>query len=281
MLVLNPMKRLAEAVNPDGTVAVLEDTIANLEASSNTVAADATTASPAIAPENVAVQNVEDGTIHSITREGATSVGDTTIATSEVLPVEKVNVDEPSISIADEKPVGERWAIAASNVDLSGDWEVIVTDEFKREYDVYLAKLGQPLLVRSVALGIIGQTTEVTEQKDRGRSFLIRGRNIRGIWVRTLVASGTDLGHDDFEPLHVPVMTADSEKVHAESWWEEEGTIHVSWLRGISKYGGGSFESRRYLEDNGDTYVCESTFYPNDKEKRPIALTWRFRRRIR
>ena len=73
-------------------------------------------------------------------------------------------------------------------------------------------------------------------------------------------------------------QTADSEKVDAESWWESEGTVHVSWLRGVSRYGGGSFKSKRYLEDGGETYVCESTFYFNDESKKKNKLTWRFRK---
>jgi hypothetical protein len=128
-----------------------------------------------------------------------------------------------------------------------------------------------------VAVGIIGQTSEETQQTDHGKSLLIRGKNLRGVWDRTLVSSGTDVGIDVYIPLCIPVMTADSEKVEAESWWEEEGTVHVSWLRGVSKYGGGSFESRRYLEDGGDTLVCDSTFYPDDAMKEPNSISWRFR----
>lgn len=74
-------------------------------------------------------------------------------------------------------------------------------------------------------------------------------------------------------------QTADSELVEAESWWESEGTVHVSWLRGVSRYhGGGCFESRRYLEDDGKTYCCESTFHFNDDSREPSKLTWRFRK---
>lgn len=194
-------------------------------------------------------------------------------------------------------PKGKRWATAAPGVDLSGNWELIVNDAFKEEYDLYLADLGQPYLVRSVAVGIIGLTTEETKQMEDGKSLLIRGQNVRGIWDRTLVASGAEVGIDDFKPLRIPVvsssvntlhlflaaahiskiqMTADSEQVEAESWWEEKGRVHVSWLRGVRKYGGGSFESRRYLD--GDEYVCESTFHPDNAEQLPNKICWRFRR---
>ena len=31
---------------------------------------------------------------------------------------------------------------------------------------------------------------------------------------------------------------------------------------GGEKYGGGDFENKRYLTDNGNILVCESTFHP-------------------
>lgn len=75
------------------------------------------------------------------------------------------------------------------------------------------------------------------------------------------------------------IVTADSERVLAESWWENDGRVHVSWTLGVKKYGGGSFESKRYLENNGDVYVCESTFHPDDTEGREKShLTWKFLR---
>lgn len=103
-------------------------------------------------------------------------------------------------------PLGERWAVAGEGVDLSGNWKVVVTEDFKKEYDEYLAKLGQPLIVRTVALGIIGRTTEDLSQTEHGRCLLIRGTNARGVWDRTLVASGTEIGVDEFDPVQIPVM---------------------------------------------------------------------------
>ncbi|CAJ1954964.1 unnamed protein product [Cylindrotheca closterium] len=86
---------------------------------------------------------------------------------------------------------------------------------------------------------------------DDGNSLFIRGENAKGIWERELVTSGTEVGKPEFEPLLVPIMTADSEKVEAETWWEGGGAIHVSILHGVLKqYGGGAFESRRFLEDD-------------------------------
>jgi hypothetical protein len=156
---------------------------------------------------------------------------------------------------------------SASNVDLSGEWNIIVSDAFKEEYDKYLTLLGQPLLVRSVALSIVSMTTESTEQNDEGMMLSIRGRNVRGTWERTLMT-----------PEITRIVTADGEDVEAEAWWENSGTVHRSWLRGVSKYGGGDFESKRYLESNGKVLVCESTFHPRDATRENARVTWRFLR---
>jgi hypothetical protein len=183
-------------------------------------------------------------------------------------------------------PIGDRWAISAPDTDLSGKWELIITKEFKKEYDIYLGCLGQPKLVRSVALSppVIGKTFEELIQTDSGRSLFIHGVNIRGTWDRTLVASGTSLKENTFVPLQVAITTVDSEPVEAESWWEDQGRVHMSYLRGVTMYGGGSFVSRRYYEekemnkDDDEVYACESSFVFNDTKKEPNSLTWRFRR---
>jgi len=182
-------------------------------------------------------------------------------------------------------PKGDRWAIAAPDVDLSGKWELIVTADFKKKYDKYLDRLGQPRLVRSVALSgpVIGQTMEELIQIDQGQSLQIRGKNVRGTWDRTLVASGTTKQSDLCEPLIVPIQTVDQEMVQSEAWWEDQGKAHVSWMRGVSMYGGGSFYSRRYLEekeheDDETVYACEGFFEFNDPKKENNELTWRFRR---
>jgi hypothetical protein len=213
---------------------------------------------------------------------GTTTTTTTTTMLASTTEIPIVGNDDTTIKVvSDERPVGDRWALSAPDVDLTGQWELIVDDEFRKQYDNYLTRLDQPLLVRSVALSIIGQTKEETVQTDHGRSLLIRGKNVRGIWDRTLVASGTDgqsEDKDDYSPLHIPIMSADSEQVQAESWWEDNGQVHISWLRGVTKYGGGAFESRRYLTDDGNVYVCESVFYPNNKKKDPNPITWKFRR---
>jgi hypothetical protein len=178
------------------------------------------------------------------------------------------------------RPKGKRWAVSAPNIDFTGTWSLINTEEFRKEYDEYLTRLGQPLIVRSVALSIIGLTSEQFTQSDDGRELCIRGQNFRGVWERTLIASApeSDKDADSFEPTLVEIVSADSEKVFAEAWWEKEGTVHRSWIRGVTKYGGGDFESIRYLDDNGRVMVCESTFHPTDENQPKANVTWRFQR---
>ncbi len=176
-------------------------------------------------------------------------------------------------------PKGNRWAISAPDVDLSAVWKIVVDDKFKEEYDNYLKNLGQPALVRSIAVNIVELTTEEVVQGDDGRTLSIKGKNLRGVWERTLISSGADYDHDfneeEDEHDRVDIITADKEKVLAEAWWEEEGTVHRSYLRGVKKYGGGDFESRRYLKDGGETLVCESVFHPSEG-KEPAVIKWTF-----
>jgi len=105
-------------------------------------------------------------------------------------------------------PEGKRWAVGASGVDeqFSGEWQLCVDDQFKKGYDRYLANLGQPLLVRTVALGLIGRTKEELRMSDNGKLLVIIGENARGIWERELITSGTEVGKPEFEPLHFPIL---------------------------------------------------------------------------
>jgi hypothetical protein len=73
-----------------------------------------------------------------------------------------------------------------------------------------------------------------------------------------------------------PIITADDEAVEVASWWEENGTVHKSWVVGGKKYGGGDFENKRYLTDDGNILVCESIFHPNEAGREKAAVTWRF-----
>lgn len=151
------------------------------------------------------------------------------------------------------------------STDLSGTWKLWCYPGFKDEYDLYLRRLGQNNLVRAVALSLVGVTTEATDQKDSGRALWIQGTNPRGVWTRTLYTDKV-----------VEIETADKESVEAEAWWE--GNVHHSWLRGVSKYGGGDFESRRYLED-ANTLACESVFHPRNRDEKEVAsVVWKFTR---
>ena len=234
--------------------------------------------------ETAPVMDNDTGRLQSTSSETSLEVSDVADRTQEPSIIESAAGGELSkdtkVSKVSKNPKGNRWAVAAPGVDLTGHWSLIVTDEFKRDYDRYLEGLQQPFLVRSMAVGLLSMTTDECNQKDGGKSLLIHGRNARGVWDRTLIASGTEVGVPEYTPLSVPVMSAESEQVLAESWWEENGTVHVSWLRGVNKYGGGAFESRRYLEDNGKIYVCETTFHRQDADKgdNDVKIAWRFRR---
>ena len=219
----------------------------------------------------------------------------------------------------------------------NGKWNIIISDAFMNEYDTYLKQLGQPLVVRSIAKSIIGATTEQTsiissssldDDVDIAPSLLIRSINARGIWERTLIASdiieinATSIEFTDSHsivnilsnytypknPVYTTVVTADNESVTAEAWWmvvvnhndtsKNISTVyHHSWLRGVTKYGGGDFESIRYLEqppsdiknaivndDNqyptsSNVLVCHSIFHPSNPQLRETArVTWRFGR---
>jgi len=210
------------------------------------------------------------------------------VASSEDTP--SVIVDDASSSLIDKQekdvqeislPKGERWAVSSPEVNLSGKWKIIASDDFKKDYDIYLKNLGQPSLVRSIAVSIVDMTTEEVTQSDNGRSLSIKGKNLRGVWDRTLLASGSDIdvehGEND-EHTKIPLVTADQENVEAESWWEKNGTVHRSWLRGVKKYGGGDFESRRYLADGGKKLICESVFHPQARDKENAVITWLFER---
>jgi hypothetical protein len=158
-----------------------------------------------------------------------------------------------------------------NGTDLSGSWEIIVDNKFKEQFDKYLTILGQSSLVRYVALAVIGMSTEETIQSDNGKSLFIRGTTAKGVWERTLHAST----YDDTVRIN-PIITAELETVQAEAWWD--GHIHVSWLIGVQKYGGGSFESYRYLTNDNNILVCESTFHPVDPSREKATVTWKFRR---
>jgi hypothetical protein len=171
--------------------------------------------------------------------------------------------DSPSTEVS-------RRSATTTKVDLSGEWIVVASDDFKDEYEKFLILLGQPSVVRSFALSLVGFTTEEVSQTDKGRSLVIRGRNVRGEWGRTLIASSDD------EPEFQSILTADGEQVTAENWWED-GTLHRSWIRGVKKFGGGDFENVRYLDRDG-FFICDTTFHPYEPDREQANITWKFKR---
>lgn len=216
----------------------------------------------------------------SVPKEVVTDEVSTEIKAPVEEEVEGAKIEEEKELVAARvMPKGDRWAVAASGVDLSGNWKLIASDSFKKQYDCYLKNLGQPSLVRSVAVSIVEMTSEEVIQKDEGRSLCIKGKNLRGVWERTLESSGSDfeMAITNTEHTRVPLLTADKERVEAEAWWEKEGTSHISWLRGVKKYGGGDFESIRYLEDDGNKLVCESVFHPTGSTD-GASIRWEFKR---
>ena len=211
------------------------------------------------------------------------------LATAEVVTekAEKISKQMEQTKPAPPKKVASlsssssRQATACSAVDLSGNWTLMVDDAFKSQYDDYLRKLGQPMLVRTVALTVIGSTKEETKQMDNGQQLYIKGTNVRGSWERTLEASETNVDATTSQHAvegHVlkPMTTADDEEVEVASWWEENGTVHKSWVVGGKKYGGGDFENKRYLINDGNILVCESIFHPNEAGREKASVTWRF-----
>ena len=292
---------LIDRLDEEGTGVVDNSNIAtcrptmNSTDSSDVAPLSATTVASEVVQDNVGVANTTittttTGTPEFITHENnreqilqiSNSTGSSTSCNGNGNGSSSGGGDQVSHARTRTHPIGNRWATAAAEVDLSGMWELIITKEFKADYDVYLERLGQSRIVRSVALSppVLKQTHDEVFQTNSGRSLAIRGKNIRGTWYRTLIASGTSLKNHEFTPLRHPLLTIDAEQVEAESWWEKNGTIHVSYLRGITLYGGGTFLSRRYMEEQNteDVYVCESAFEFNDPNKVPNKLTWRFRR---
>lgn len=208
-----------------------------------------------------------------------------TCMSESILPeTEFKNRKEVPLSVEMKAHDHERWAISAPNVDLSGEWSLIANEAFVLEYDTYLKRLGFSKITRKVACSLIGRTTEITKQSDNGRNLFMKGVNPKGVWERMLTSSGyPDFDTDDSELKEYShtkstIKTADAEDVDAEAWWEELGTKHRSWLRGSKKYGGGDFESVRYLEvgSNGNVLVCNSIFHPTDPSKEKAVVTWRF-----
>lgn len=184
--------------------------------------------------------------------------------------------DTTVVSTDQGEPNGPRWAIT-TNTDLSGEWKPIVTQKFKKDYDSYLVKCGQNFMFRQVIVNGIGLQKEYITQKHQGRDLEIYATNPAGNWNRTLKSSGADLEQDTFEAMNTTIRDPDGDMVQVESWWEENGIVHKSWLRGKPRLHGGEIETARYLESN-DTLVTTSTFHPGLSKFEYANITWRFKR---
>lgn len=198
-------------------------------------------------------------------------------------------------------PVGPRWATARPGTDLSGTWKPVVTPAFLGQYDAYLQNCGTSYVFRQVCLKFCGTTRETVTQTDGGRMVRLRATSPAGGWDRTLLSSGTDNNTTDdaggaggaYEPVYAKFLDPDGEPVVVEAWWDDQGSVHHSFMRGKASVCGGEFESRRFLETIGDgvdevrELVCESTFHPSKLESeqphddrqrfKPAFVRWRYR----
>lgn len=252
-------------------------------------------------PEDVAITEVENIAVVEEEEEKIDVVAEAKEQeqVKNSVAVVKQTVTSPSISSSTSR----QRSSTTSTVDLTGNWTLLTDDTFTSQYENYLRQLGQPMLVRTVAQTVIGSTKEETIQTDQGKMLYIRGMNVRGSWERTLQASEQIVDDDKLSSISTyhghpvvqghelkPMTTADGESVSVASWWEEEGTVHHSWVVGGTRYGGGDFENKRYLSDNGNILVCESTFHPredsksdgeektNGQAREKACVTWRFLR---
>ena len=125
---------------------------------------------------------------------------------------------------------------------------------------------------------------EVYEQTHNGRDLSITGVTPFTSWKRTLVASGCDLDHDDYDVTTVSFKDPDGDMVNVEAYWTDNGTKHKSFLRGKSRVFDGYFESTRYISpDNNDVLLCEATFHPPVEKSNPSkfkqdTVVWKFDR---
>jgi hypothetical protein len=208
----------------------------------------------------------------------------------------QATVDDPSFLSKDDKndhaslrtlttpllPNGPRWAIAHPNVDLSGTWKPIVTNEFIKEYDAYLQNCGTNFALRHVCLNFCSLVREIIQQEDEGRVLHLTGTSPAGTWKRSLISSGAEYRRrdgggavgmadvvdddDNYQPIYTEFLDPDKELIQVEAWWQDQGRVHTSFLRNKPKVCGGEFESRRYLTTDAATgnvnLVCESFFHP-------------------
>lgn len=202
--------------------------------------------------------------------------------------------------------VDDRWQISHPSVNLTGEWELIVSSEWKKDYDTYLTCMGYNIFQRKVAVTVIHLTREeifhwnesnpidkslcddgVDDEillYEKERRLRIVSINPKGKWDRTFISSGaTSPGSsaaanysnplcshssvsEEYQRIILPMKIASGDLGETESWWERNGTAHRSWIRNTPK---GDYESLRYFEEGseGNIYVCESYFYEKIKNE--------------
>jgi hypothetical protein len=186
-------------------------------------------------------------------------------------------------------PKGPRWAMAHPSIDLTGTWAPMIDSEFQSLYGKYLENCGTSLVFRQLCLNFARVTRERIDQVEQGRLLHLHGQSPAGGWKRTLISSGADHDQETFEPLQAEFLDPDKEMVQVEAWWEEQGTVHKSWLRNKPGVAGGEFESTRYLKTNPTDgtveLICESIFHPAEHDRnnpssrfKPGFVRWRYRR---
>ena len=82
--------------------------------------------------------------------------------------------------------------------------------------------------------------------------------------------------------MNVTIKDPDGDIVQVEAWWEQEGTVHKSWLRDKPSVYGGAFETSRYMESE-NVLVCESKFHPSStapasKKFKYGHVIWKYKR---
>lgn len=199
--------------------------------------------------------------------------------------INNTSQDTPTSESLRALPSGSRWATSCHEMNLTGKWSLITNSDFKANFDLYLQQLGVNRIARAVALSVIHLTKEEIIQSKQGKSVFIRSISPKGKWERTLIASGNEIGQNDYEPIRTSMKALGADHwVENECWWESHGMVHHSWSRGAPA---GDNESFRYLENDEregqEIYVCESNFYKRGDDGRVSheicgSITWKYRR---
>lgn len=129
-------------------------------------------------------------------------------------------------------------------------------------------------MFRKVVVNGIAYQKEVIRQLHDGNHLEIVATNPAGNWNRTLIAS------DELNPFNVTITDPDGDQVQLESWWEDGGTRHKSFLRGKPNVNGGMFETIRFLESD-DILICDSSFHPSPSTTPKFKhgrVIWKFQR---